>query len=172
MIDIEIDNTGDFVLRERFKFPSLKLSWTINKTEALKLSFDVGRNMNDPPENIGLKLNLKIRNKIDTDVYSTVRKERELRQRILVLLRTELGELINAPNYGTKLIQQKHRDITDESVIKEVHDIVFDAVSDHLNEPRVIIRRKKNDTPFACQNLNVYIYNGRKEIYDFELGGI
>lgn len=172
MIDIEIDNGGDFVLRERFKFPSLKLSWAINKTEALKLSFDIGRNMNDPSENNGLKISFKIQNKINTDICSTVRKERELRQRILVLLRTELGELINASDYGTKLVQQKHRDITDESVIREVHDIIFDAVSDHLNEPRVIIRREKNDTPFSCQNLNVYIYDGRKEVYDFELGGI
>lgn len=158
--------------RKRFGFPQLKLTWTESKNDVLKLCFDIGRSMYDPPENRGLKLNFRIRNRKDSDIYSTVRKYEELCQRILVLLRTELGEIGNAPGFGTKLIQQKHKDITDESVLQEVHDIVLNAVERHLEDPSVIIRREKNETAFSCQNVNVYIYDGRKEIYHFELGGI
>ena len=172
MIDIEINNRGDFVSRNELKHPVLKLSWIINKTDALKLSFDIGRNMYDPPENNGLKLSFKIKNKEDKKIFSIVRKENELRQRILILLRTELGELVNNKSLGTEIVQQKHRDILDESVLKAVHDIVFNAVSGHLKNPSVKIRREKNETAFACQNLNVYIYDGKKEIYSFEIGDI
>lgn len=172
MIDIEINNKGDFVSRNELKHPALKLSWIVNKTDALKLAFDIGRNMYDPPKNNGLKLSFKIKNKEDKKIYSIAKKENELRQRILVLLRTELGELINNQSLGTKIVQQKHRDILDESVLREVYNIVFNAVSGHLKNPSVKIRREKNETAFACQNLNVYIYDGKKEIYNFEMGDI
>lgn len=171
MIDIAINNSGDFIFNRDFSFHKLELSWNYGKNEALKLSFKAGRNMLDPPEKDGLKLSFNTNIKQKKKICIAAHDMDELRQRVLILLRTELGELKAEPGFGTEIVKQKHKDIMDEEVLSVLHDIVLDAASVYLKDPSVIIKKMKNDSAFSCQNLNVYIYDGKKEIYEFELEG-
>lgn len=169
MIDIAINNSGDLVSQRPIKASRLKLFWNTSANESLRLVFRMGRNWEDVPSLGSLKLEFNTGKDITSPSCPAVHDEEELRQRIIVLLRTELGDLAMDPSYGTSLIQQKHKDITSSIVQAQVHDIVYNAVEDLLDDPSVVVKRMKNETKFSCQNLNIYIYDGKKEIYEFEL---
>jgi len=165
MIDLAISNSGDLAASKPLDTPKLTLSWKESEHPTLMLTLKTGRNMDDAPEVRGLKLSFDVSTSNPLNECSGVHDIEELRQRIMILLRTEDGDA----GLGTLLRQQKHKDILDEEVQKAVYEIVLNAVSEYLEEPYVYIRRGSTEGPFSCQNLNIYVYNGQEEIYDFEL---
>jgi gene 25-like lysozyme len=170
MIDIAINNSGDFILGKKPCASRLSLSWKSGAYDSLRLSFKTGKNMNDPRESTGLCLEFTTSNITPQLACQSTHDAEELKQRILVLLRTERGELVGQRSYGAELNQKRHQDITNAEVVRAVEDIVLAAVEPLLNEPRVAVEKRLSDGVFRSQNINVYIYDGKKEIYHFSMG--
>ena len=170
MIDIAINNSGDFILGKKPRASRLRLSWKSGAHDSLRLSFKTGKNMNDPYKSTGLCLGFSTSNIAPQLACQSAYDAEELKQRILVLLRTERGELAGRRSYGTELNQKRHQDITNAEVVRAVEDIVLAAVEPLLNEPRVAVEKRLSDGVFRSQNINVYIYDGKKEIYHFSMG--
>ena len=83
----------------------------------------------------------------------------ELQQRVLLLTRA-----------ASRVVRAKHLDVTSEAVLNEVRDAVLEQVSFVLDDPSVIVRKQEMyGHVFSWQNVNVYIYDGNKEIYNFQM---
>ena len=173
MIDFAFTNSGDLKENEITNFPKLRFSWIENSLSALKLSFKIGRGQPSAQTKSG-QLRIHFTIKEDRPMPSIVASHDfdALRQMIIALIRGEEGELDGLGYVGSQLVLQKHRDITSKEVQEAVRSLVYDKVSEYLNDPSVVVEKSKiAGHPFSCQNLNVYIYEGKTEIYNFEIGG-
>jgi len=163
MIDLKINNAGDLVASRHDPLCSLKLSWKNTDNPAVKLSFMTGpsQSYENPSDNVAPPLMFFI----DTDRVSRKNSidscggDEELRQRVLLLTRA-----------ASRVVRAKHLDVTSEAVLNEVRDAVLEQVSFVLDDPSVIVRKQEMyGHVFSWQNVNVYIYNGNKEIYNFQM---
>ncbi len=50
-----------------------------------------------------------------------------------------------------------------------IQSIVYSEVIDMLPNPVVVVKPKKKEGPFYCQNLSVYVYNDDELIFDIEV---
>lgn len=169
MIDLAISNSGDIAMSEKLTAPKLKLSWRIGDHESLVLSFIVGRNMIEPEENTGLELFFNIEAEEDKKQCDIVHELENIKQQVMMLLRTPREELPLSKEYGSELYLLKHKDITSESVVDKVKEIVTEISSRYINNPKVSVKRAPTDSAFSSQNLNVYIYDKNIEIYNFNM---
>ncbi len=166
MLDIAIDNRGDIISKTPQQFPTIKLKWKMTGESTFRILF---KTHGDKKKAEGFNISFRTSNDSIQTKTASVWGEDELKQRILILLRTQLGDIETQPDYGTELVNQKHLDITDQRVLQKVHDIVFNAVSPLLDDPRIYVQKKITEGPFYCQNIDIYIYDGKKEIYNFEM---
>ena len=172
MIDIEVNLRGDVVLQKTEPRPTLKLTIGKSTYPLLHLPFKSGKTFSPPnpvPPN-SLSLSFDIGSYEEPKESYAIRDIEELRQRIMVLFRTELGEIHGEQTYGARIPTYKHLDITKPETLSQVQEHVYEMVSPLLTSPRVEVRRKKlPESHFYNQNLNVYIYDGKTEIYNFIL---
>ena len=69
-----------------------------------------------------------------------------------------------------QVIAKRHLDILAKETIDGIHDAVLDVVSPFLENPGVTVKKRElNDSPFSWQNLDIYIYDGKEEIYNFTM---
>ena len=170
-MDFMVDDKGDFVLTVPPVHQRLKLSWINSKYPVLKLDFEQGQIYAERKSLGRLKINFITdqASKTNNVALATVHDKEELRQRIMIRLRTERGELNLLKNLGSYLVTQRHRDIMSEDTKTSVEDIVLSEVSDILQNPRVVAVPKHKTGPFFCQNMNIYIYDDDELIYTLSL---
>ena len=171
MIDLKINATGDLELKENIKYPSFIMDFNINKYPAFKLDFKQGKAALSQIEDNGFMLNFMTNGVKGNYRCYAIRDAEQLKQRIAVILKTELGDIKNLENFGTLIRTLKHLDITADSTLQAIHDMVYDVISSMLEEPSIKVVKRKKDGPFFCQNLDVYIYDGENELYKFEIEG-
>jgi len=171
-IDLMVDDRGDFFLGNMEQYPRLVIDWVDSTQPTLRIDFEQGEEQIDmePKKNqfcidfvtaqVDRSLNAKA--PAVTDIQ-------EIRQRIMIRLRTERGEMKLKPNFGSYLVTQRHEDIMSDQVQSMVKTIVMAEVSDILDSPNVVVKPKKKTGPFYCQNLNVYVYDNDELIFDIEV---
>jgi hypothetical protein len=163
MIDLQINNAGDLVTSQHNPLCSLKLIWKVTDNPTIKLSFMTGpsNSYENSSDNIAppLMFYIDTDRKSDSKSPDSCGSEEELKQRILLLTRA-----------AARIVRVKHKDITSEAVLNEIQDAVLEQVSSVLEDPSVIVRKEQMyGHVFSWQNVNVYIYDGNKEIYNFQL---
>lgn len=163
MIDLKINNAGDLVTSYHRPLCSLKLSWVLTDNPTINLMFKIGpcSTKRDSSDNLVSPLELYLTTSTRENIPSadSCYGDDELRQLVLLSIRA-----------AKRIVCAKHKDITSEAVLSEVHDAVLEQVENILDNPSVTIKKEHIDeNPFSRQNLNVYIYNNNKEIYNFPL---
>lgn len=179
MIDLKINNTGDLILDRNTKYPSFCISFYQSTYPGFTIDFVYNKNKNTLPTKLAeailptFELSFETTNAVEEVKTNSVFQEDELRQRILIALRTEYGDLKNNETFGSLLHTMYHERITDETVLTNIENIVYDTVSTLIKNPTVIIERKQADHFFFCQNVLISIYDNDVLIYSFEytLGG-
>ena len=166
-IDFMIDDRGDFLLSTPPAYQRLKLSWVNSNYPVLKLSFEQGQSCSERKSYNRLRIDFIADqdSKIMNRKFMTVNDKKELRQRIMIRLRTERGEMNLFKNFGSYLVTQRHEDIMSDDVKTSVENIVYAEIADILQNPKVVAVPKRKDGPFFCQNMNVYIYDDNDLIY-------
>jgi len=171
-VDFMVDNRGDFFLGNIEQYPRLRIDWVDSTQPTLRIDFEQGEEQ--------VRMEPK-RNQFCID-FVTAQAERslnakapavtgiqEIRQRIMIRLRTEFGEMKLKPNFGSYLVTQRHEDIMSDEVHSMIQSIVFAEVAELLVNPNVVVAPKKKDGPFYCQNLNVYVYDDDELVFDIEV---
>lgn len=166
-IDFMIDDRGDFLLSTSPTYQRLKLSWVNSNYPVLKLDFEQGQPCAERKIHKRLRIDFIADqdSKVMNQKFTTVNGIEELRQRIMIRLRTERGEMGLFKELGSYLVTQRHEDIMSDNVKAFVENIVYAEIADILQNPRVVAIPKKKDGPFFCQNMNVYIYDDSDLIY-------
>lgn len=170
-VDLKIDNRGDFILSSITEYPRLRIDWMDSENKVLRIDFEQGEEQSYTP--LGDKLSIRFRTKQNDLLLNkkalTLTDKEELRQRIMIKLRTEFGEMSLKPEFGTYLTTQKHEDINSAVTQQMVQNIVYGAVYGMLENPSVRAIPKRKDGPFYCQNMNVYIYEDDELFFKLEL---
>ena len=174
MVDFEMTNSGDLKLSSTEHFPSFNISWYETEFPAFCIKWEQLENpLNDEPADNALLITFttdKGRTGF-TKTVAPVRHNKELAQRLTILLRTELGGSELSPSLGTTLALDKHKDICELQVVKSIQKKILTAIEGLVNNPAVVLKVEEKDGPFYCQNINVYIYQDNDLIYETSIGG-
>lgn len=170
-IDFKIDDRGDFILSTPTTYDRLKLSWVNSNYPVLRIDFEQGQECSERKTFKRLKIDFVTdqSHQLNDNKFSTVSDLEELRQRIMIRLRTERGEMSLFKQLGSLLVTQRHEDIMSDNTKNAVEAAVYAEVNDILKKPKVVAVPKKKTGPFFCQNMNVYIYDDDTLIYTLSL---
>lgn len=175
IIDFKITNSGDLILTNHKNEEPFRIDFFIDSFPIFNINFLQGEentSKNVIPNNC-FNLKFKVKNELvgyeKAKKAKIVRNLEEIKQRILIKLRTEYGDLSYNKTFGTTLWQIKHLDIRNKDTISKLQKIVEDAIFPILSEPKVVLKKSKYDGVFFCQNINIYIYNYDELVYNFSL---
>lgn len=170
-LDFKIDDRGDFIVSVPPLYQRLKLSWVNSNYPVLRLNFEQQQSYSTRRMSDKLKVDFITdqASKTMNGKFVVVTGKDELRQRIIIRLKTERGEMNLFKNLGSYLVTQRHEDIMSEETKTLVENIVLAEVADILENPKVIAVPKHTTGPFFCQNMNVYIYEDDELIYVLSL---
>ena len=171
MIDFKINNKGDLILSKQEEFPRMKIQWMNASFPVFRVQFFQGEEFPQMKHKDGFKLtfhtsNALINGKSKTNVVKGIE---ELKQRILVFLRTEYGEMLTKQDFGSQVSIMKHKTITDPSVLSTIEEIIKSELSDAVHDLNVEVAAASYEGPFYCQNVNVYIWQGKELLYEFNV---
>lgn len=173
MVDFEMTNSGDLKLSAAEKYPGFAIEWYESEFPVLRLDWE---QQALPPESYDddgftLTFNTVSRNNNLAMTALPVRHEKELRQRIAILLRTELGSTPLSPGLGTTLSLDRHEDLCSMQTLKSIQGKVIAAIKDLVENPSVVLKVEEKIGPFYCQNVGIYIYQNNELIYQTSIGG-
>lgn len=179
MIDFKINNAGDLILDRNTKYTPFSISFYQSTYPGFTIDFVYNKNKSSAPKELSevilptFELSFETTNAVEEIKTNSVFQEDEFRQRILLALRTEYGDLKNNKEFGSLIHTMYHERITDEAVLTNIENIVYDTVSKLIKNPRVIVERKQTEHFFFCQNVLISIYDSDVLVYSFEytLGG-
>lgn len=172
MIDFKINNKGDIVLDKTQKLPRMKMCFFTSRFPAMKISFLQGNeSQSKPVANNQMRIRFNTRQDAFSNgkVASLARDREEIEQRIIIALRTEYGDIMTKPDFGSTIFQVKHKDMYSKETQQRLHDIVLQQSRDILEEPSVYIKAEEYDGIFYCQNINIYIFENNKLLYKFSI---
>lgn len=173
LVDFEMTNSGDLKLSSTERFPGFSIAWYESEFPVLCLSWEQQEKPLDESDDDGFSITFNTSND-KTEFTKTVRPlrhEKELAQRLTVLLRTELGSSLVAPYLGTTLCLDKHKNLRDMQTLKSIQQKILAAIEGLVNNPAVVLKVEEKDGPFYCQNVNVYIYQNNELVYQTSIGG-
>lgn len=173
MIDFAINNKGDLTFDRYSPINIFKLSFRTTKYPIFQIQFL----QEDQHIERDIKDNCFVVKFITTNLNDKKHKQNkaihnldELRQRVMIALRTEENELTDSNLLGSKLYIYKHKDI----LSLDVQQGIIDTITNYLNNMldgiyniEVKVIPKKIDNPFFCQNLSIYIFLNDELLYDF-----
>lgn len=171
-IDIRVDNRGDFVLANMREYPRLRIDWMDSSQPVLRIDFKQAEEVvpMSPKKNQFCIDFISVQDERSLNAKAlTVSGIEEVKQRLMVRLRTEYGEMNLKPGLGSYLVTQRREDIMSDEVQGMIQSIVYSEVIDMLPNPVVVVKPKKKEGPFYCQNLSVYVYNDDELIFDIEV---
>ena len=171
-IDFRLDNQGDFLISTPPLHNRLRLDWYDSDYPVLRINFEQGQEY--PPR---IPKPYRIRIDFTTDKSKEIPNRRftvlsgveEIKQRIMIRLRTEKDEIPYMPNFGSYLATQKHEDLLSDRTKNMIENIVYNEVVDILKDPRVIAVPKRSSGTFYCQNIHIYVYEGNELYFDIDL---
>lgn len=170
-IDFKVDDRGDFVVSTLPLHKRLKISFVNSKYPVLRVRFEQGQDVAavDGNNKLCVKFATCQGQESMNRRISTVSDINELRQRIMIRLRTEAGEIGLLPSVGSYVTILKHEDILSEKTQAELQSAVLFAIADIVQNPKVVVVPKRKSGPFFCQNINVYIYQNDILLYTLSL---
>ena len=172
MIDFKINNKGDLVLGKAQKFDGMRINFFASQFPAMRISFL----QEEETSSVGVTGGqMRIRfntsnNAFEKDKIACVAKTvEELKQRIVIALRTEYGDIVTKPGFGSTVYQLKHKDMYSKDIQQRLHDIVQKQCEKILDEPTVHVKAETYNGVFYCQNINIYIFERKKLLYKFSV---
>lgn len=178
MIDFALSNRGDLALEKKDALSSLRIDWNIASYPAFRIDFlQSGIPLDPSPENDQLMISFHTSSQKVQDQSSaqTITEDDELRQRILILLRTEEGDLATNSAFGSRIVLEKHKGLLDKNAHGKIKAAVEKALQATVPEDDIerfsvqIIPEHLNDDSFFCQNISVKIYRGSRLFYKFSV---
>ena len=171
-IDLKLDNRGDFILSTSRHHDKLRIDWIDSDYPVLRIDFEQGQEIKSrisKPSRIRIDFLTDKQDRVNDRRFETVSNKEELKQRIMILLRTERGEISCCPSVGSYLVTQRYEDINSADVQTMIENIVYNEVMNILENPTVRAVPKRKGGPFFCQNMNVYVYEGTELFFEIEI---
>lgn len=154
------------------KYPRMRLDFFASQFPVMRISFLQG---NESKRIKPTGTQCAIRFKTNTNSYtsgttsSVLTGTDELRQRIMIALRTEYGDVATKPEFGSEIFRVRHLDINSSEVQHQLENAILNELDDILEEPGVTLKVEYGDGDFFCQNINAYVFEGNALVYNFSI---
>lgn len=170
MIDFALNNAGDIILEHKEIYDIFKLSFVDSGYPVFKTNFHV---LNNPPAKKDKRsFRLRFTTNQNESAYKkikTIHKNDEIRQRIMLKLRTELNDIFHHQDFGSNINIQRHKIITDAN-LELLASMAQDTIQNITNDTyRVEAKQVKRNNNFVTENINLYIYRNEELFFVFEL---
>jgi hypothetical protein len=170
MIDFALNNAGDIILEHKETYDIFKLSFVASGYPVFKTNFLV---LNNPPTKKDTRsFRLRFTTNQNESAYKkikTIHKDDEIRQRIMLKLRTELNDIFHHQDFGSNINMQRHKIITDAN-LELLASMAQDSIQNITNDTyRVEAKQVKRNNNFVTENINLYIYRNEELFFVFEL---
>lgn len=170
MVDFEITDTGDLIVKPQPTLPPFRLCFRVSKHPGFTLRFfqaQKTRIVNDSVfqlrfETLRYGAADACRLEVISGMTATI-------QQVKIRLRTELSQLPLRTEVGSRLQTMKHKRLGSAANLAEIEKITLEAIEGIVARPRVVAKAEKSDGPFYCQNTNVYIFSEDALLYQFSL---
>lgn len=170
MIDFALNNAGDIILEHKETYDIFKLSFVGPGYPVFKTNFHM---LNNPPAKKDKRsFRLRFTTNQNESAYKkikTIHKDDEIRQRIMLKLRTELNDIFHHQDFGSNINIQRHKIITDAN-LELLASMAQDTIQNITNDTyRVEAKQVKRNNNFVTENINLYIYRNEELFFVFEL---
>lgn len=171
MIDFALNNAGDIILDTKETYDIFKLSFINSVYPVFKTNFHI---LNNPPvkkDKRSFRLSFTTnQNEANYKKIKTIHNDDEIRQRIMLKLRTELNDIFHHQNFGSNINIQRHKIITDSN-LELLASIAQDAIQNITENDTYQVEAKqiKRNNNFVTENINLYIYRNEELFFVFEL---
>lgn len=170
MIDFALNNAGDIILEHKEIYDIFKLSFIDSGYPVFKTNFHI---INNPPAKKDKRsFRLRFTTNQNESAYKkikTIYKDDEIKQRIMLKLRTELNDIFHHQDFGSNINMQRHKIITDAN-LELLASMAQDTIQNITNDTyRVEAKQIKRNNNFVTENINLYIYRNEELFFVFEL---
>lgn len=172
MIDFKLNNSGDIILENKKNFNKFTLTFIKSEFPTFKTNFQIMLDkkniLKDKEKYFKLSFNTDF-NKDKKIKFKTIQEEDELKQRIMIKLRTELGEIYHNQNFGSSINIYRH-DIINDTTLSLLSSLALDTIKNITNdEYKVTAKQVKRKNSFSTENINLYIFKNNELFLTFEL---
>lgn len=167
--DFEISSTGDLLFREQaVENVSLKLKFSLTKTNACRISFDLEEFSISTPSVDALKVSFDIKRKTSNMTASVVRGSSATGQLTSLKMKTTIGDLPRRSDFGSMLAKMAHKEINDTN-LRMIEKYVEECISDIVLNPTVVATPNISFSNGYMQEVKVVIYDNSKVIATYIL---
>ena len=165
-VDLAINETGDLLFEEKPKisFPTQKIQFNLSKnSRAVKINFALSCESQPIQSNNSLKISFNIQES-NQIIASTCKNNELIAQMIRNILQTDLYELPERQDFGSKANSYKHMNINGEN-IKNFKSYLSSVLSNYILNPEIEIYPTINETNGYMQTLHVDVYSNNSLIF-------
>ena len=170
MIDFKLNQSGDIILEQKKKLDIFTLSFINSVNPVFKTNFHISGkiNKNNFKQNFCLTFTTDNKNEEEKNI-TTINFDDEIRQRIMIKLRTELDSLFHHKEFGSTINIQRHK-IINEQNLGLLETAALEAIQNITQDTyRVSAKQVKRNNHFVTENINLYIYKNEELFFIFEL---
>lgn len=167
--DFEISKSGDLIFKNNDIISnSLRVCFSLSKTKAMKVTFDLTEFESIEPSNNSMKISFNMTRKTANKSASIVKEKSALSQLLTLKLKTTLGELPYRPEFGSKISLLKHKEINEDN-LKTLENYIRSCISDIVLNPTVSASAYIDYNNGYNQTVIIKIYDSNKKVLDYIL---
>ena len=167
--DFAISKTGDLIFKSNdITSNSLKISFSLSNTKAMKVSFDMIEFEPVPVSKNALKVYFDLVKKTADKSATILKEEAALSQLLTLKLRTSLGELPLRQEFGSKISLLRHKEINYAN-LNLLENYIKSCISDIVRNPTVKASPYIDYSNGYNQTVIIRIYDNNKNVLDYIL---
>lgn len=167
--DFAISKTGDLIFKSNdITSNSLKISFSLSNTKAMKVSFDLMEFEPIPLSSNALKVTFDLVKKTADKSVSILKEDTALSQLLTLKLKTTLGELPLRQDFGSKISLLRHKEINDAN-LKLLENYIKSCISDIVKNPEVKAIPYIDYSNGYIQTVIIRVYNNNKNVLEYIL---
>lgn len=167
--DFMLDNNGDILfLQNDAENNKFKINFYKTNFKVLNIKFDID-NCYTEEENHMFLVKFNLENKKNNKKILEVTDRNYVIQKILINLKTSLGQLPKRTEIGSTLELFYHKNIYDETVHKELEKVIAQAIGNLIDNYSIDIKPYVNTTNGYTPMINIYVYSNNELYFKYEM---
>ena len=161
-MDFEITKTGDLAIVEKETADTFQVRFRIGDP-GLQVSFFLLPGASEAPSgSFGLSFSTANKGVLTGVSAAVIENDDELVQRIWIALATELGDLRNRADVGSKISLVRHKPLFSQTVLDELQLVAQNAISSLVSDATIVARPELGTGFLYCSHVSLYVYRGGK----------
>lgn len=159
MIDLLFSSSGDIFLTEtNTRKESIRVSFSVtSSSSSVNISFLTSKGSAPDVGTNGIKVSFNCIKSESGYQALTIDNKSATSQKVMVYLKTELGDIAKRKNLGSRLYKHRHKALFDRNNINDVETSVKEVISHIIPNARVVVTPivRKELSYEQCMHINI-----------------